>query len=984
MNTMTAETAPRTGKRRQKSYLSNRRRWLAALRDMAHPGRGANSASTLSADPNAPPPFRSGADTAPHTGDTGAAAYAGPYLHRVAARLRGPIAAAGLTVPGLADQEIAIRKAISVRFQLAAHQAFALAINVKRVRGELSGASAEERSKAFQASLLEPGGRDYWAARFPVLEETFAHIADNAVAAWSEFLVRISEDWAEFAMLLPSPPRRVLSLHGYAGDPHNGGRSVIIVVTDVGSVVYKPRQLDTDRAFAAALNWLSARTALDVRHFRLLDRSTYGWTEFVIASDCQTDAGVGRCYERSGMLLGTLFVLGGGDVHYENIICAGEHPFVVDIESLLTGPLNADTARDRARQRARIETLMNTCYLPCLMPVGDGFMDVTGAGYRAGQEITFSNRLPVELDEKVVAGTVSMISYPSPNIPTIGGTPSTSADYVAHIEAGFAAAMQAFLEHGADFLARVLPDFRTTCSRFIPRATIQYAETVRKSCHPHACVDRAAHDRVISALANDLPWSSRASRLILCAEIAAIRQADIPFFKSQCSSTSIWTSDGTEIRGIFQQSGYDSIVGRLKRLSRTEIARQLDVIRLSFSASRGRVSHGGSVVQALPFDAGIVRDTARQIGDRLLATAISSGRGLHWMGRTMMGKRFSVALASSDLYGGEAGIGIFFAELYRHTRLRRHRRAAMACLSSVRTSFATQDTVFGTFEGLAGLLYAEILIARSLGVPNAPYLATHLETLSQQVEGDRTLDLIGGAAGVLLVALRARSLPFLTSAADDLAHRCCDHLLNEAARADDIVHWPNSAFPVPLTGFAHGSCGIALALAEYAAVHDRNDLWPLVDQAFAHADESFCEARGLWKDLRTEDGFMNAWCHGAAGMTLARARVLELAPAGMCPTASRQLDVGLALLLREAPHTADTVCHGRSGNWEAMWRGTQEHRDIAARQVMDLCARWRKGETLKGDLAHPTPDLMNGLAGIGLQLLRSFDANVPSVLLLGD
>jgi len=242
--------------------------------------------------------------------------------------------------------------------------------------------------------------------------------------------------------------------------------------------------------------------------------------------------------------------------------------------------------------------------------------------------------------------------------------------------------------------------------------------------------------------------------------------------------------------------------------------------------------------------------------------------------------------------------------------------------------------------------------------------------------------IISGASGTLLVALRAQAWPELKVAASRLADASVDHLMGHATKSGNALTWKSLAFENALAGMAHGSCGIDMALAEYAATRGSLECWSAAKAALKFASQSFDQEAGTWRDLRHESGHMVAWCHGAAGIVLARQRVVELAPLHAEPWIQNEIESGLKTLREQSVPSSDTLCHGRSGNWEPLWRGSVIDRELAERQVSSLCAHLSDNKLPGGDFVTPTPDLMNGWAGIGLQILRSIDPRVADVTTL--
>ena len=71
-----------------------------------------------------------------------------------------------------------------------------------------------------------------------------------------------------------------------------------------------------------------------LRLMRILERPSYSWMEFAEAASCKDEAGVRRFYQRLGGMIAAAYLLKAVDCHRENVIAAGEHPVLVDIDAL--------------------------------------------------------------------------------------------------------------------------------------------------------------------------------------------------------------------------------------------------------------------------------------------------------------------------------------------------------------------------------------------------------------------------------------------------------------------------------------------------------------------------------------------------------------------------------------------------------------------------------------------------------------------------
>ena len=211
----------------------------------------------------------------------------------------------------------------------------------------------------------------------PVLARQLITALENFVDSSLSFLGRLCADWEAIrAAFSPgTDPGVLVEVAGGVGDKHRGGQSVLIATFGSGlRVVYKPKALGVDVHVQELLAWLNARgDHPPFRTLTVLDRGRYGWVEFVAAAACTSADEVRRFYERQGGYLALLYALEATDFHGENLIAAGEHPVLVDLESLfhpraggadLTGP-------DHARPAGRWPT---PCCASACCPSASGAM----------------------------------------------------------------------------------------------------------------------------------------------------------------------------------------------------------------------------------------------------------------------------------------------------------------------------------------------------------------------------------------------------------------------------------------------------------------------------------------------------------------------------------------------------------------------------------------------------------------------------------
>ncbi|RYZ12609.1 MAG: type 2 lantipeptide synthetase LanM, partial [Myxococcaceae bacterium] len=356
-----------------------------------------------------------------------------------------------------------------------------------------------------------------------------------------------------------------------------------------------------------------------------------------------------------------------------------------------------------------------------------------------------------------------------------------------------------------------------------------------------------------------------------------------------------------------------------------------------------------------------------------------------------------------DLYSGLPGIALFLAHLDRLTGTPRHQETLQRIIQTMRGMLQparTKVKAVGAFDGWGGILYALVNLSVLMDEPALLDEATSLlDVLPGLIADDTHLDIVSGAAGCIggLLTLHHRAP---TSRALVAAAACGERLLAQVKFMEQGIGWLTPVSPDrALCGFAHGAAGIAWALLELGAVTGDERFRQAAQQAWVHERSLFSFEAGGWPDLRSagtgaSQGSANgapralaAWCHGAAGIGMARVRAMSLHE----DVALREeVAAAVTLTLRKGFGQNHSLCHGDLGSLDLLLHadsvlGTEarlsDETTRLARQVLDGIGQgdWRCATPRSIE----TPGLMLGLAGIGYGLLRiAAPARVPSVLLL--
>ena len=114
--------------------------------------------------------------------------------------------------------------------------------------------------------------------------------------------------------------------------------------------VGKPRSLAMDEAYRKFLLWTCENIDMPYWWNEVWNRGDYGWCGLVTSTPCKSDNEMKRYYERNGILLCVSYLLGSGDIHYENLIAHGEYPVVIDLE-LAVGSRGENISSDEEVRR---------------------------------------------------------------------------------------------------------------------------------------------------------------------------------------------------------------------------------------------------------------------------------------------------------------------------------------------------------------------------------------------------------------------------------------------------------------------------------------------------------------------------------------------------------------------------------------------------------------------------------------------------------
>lgn len=869
-----------------------------------------------------------------------------------------------------------------------AGRALVLELNVAREQGRLKGDDPGERFRSF-LDLAATGGfrRQFWA-EYPVLMRALTRTGRAWVANTTRLAARFLGDRALLREtgLLPADAGDLRRVEFGMGDPHRGGETVAILHFAGTKLVYKPRPLAVDVAFHEVLARLAAYgLPHELRTPALLDRGEYGWCEFVAAGECDSEQAVQDFYRRLGSLLAVFHALRATDLHMENIIAAGAHPIVVDLETLFDPPASIP---DDPAGEALSASIVRTMLVPGQLLFRDGAgelqkVDLSALGAVAGQPV------PARVLDLVGAGTDQVrmvgrpvVTAPYPNLPSLGGRQRRPAQYGAELRDGFRAGYQAVVAARRELLAPggPLTAFQDARMRTIISPTRVYLRLLSQCLHPDFLRDGRDREVLFDRLWNH-PGAWLRPELVQ-AEIDQLVDGDVPVFEFRPSRMELVAGNGAVIPNYFPRRPYDVVVDHLLTMGEEDRAVQERVLDLAMATM-------GDPEPANAAGAGRREQlvvAASAIADRLLELRISGDGTSGWIGLRRHGADiWTVEPAGLRLDSGLTGIGLFLARLALVTG----RQDAMDVATEIADRLATrapQDIA----DRLAGRPSSDEPDRSGVGFFGSAMGAAYFLTACSGWAGeDRwhgavdaltayTVDLCAGARSMTVIDGTAGAVLGILAAAPAIGQARA--VARAEAVADRLVdQWLADGDSHPRTaegGIGEGPAGIALAMSRLA-VHRPEPRYAKV----AHA------ALTVTADCGTDGGW--GWHAGLAGIGLAADAVCRDAalPASELACAQRVKETArTALANRWRRPAAPVRGHGLAGGavgellaLHVLSDASGDDRAWAATLLGELAAarRWR----CDTPGAVETPGLFTGLAGIGAALLMVADPGEGDPLL---
>jgi len=393
------------------------------------------------------------------------------------------------------------------------------------------------------------------------------------------------------------------------------------------------------------------------------------------------------------------------------------------------------------------------------------------------------------------------------------------------------------------------------------------------------------------------------------------------------------------------------------------------------------------------------------IGDKLISLSIEEN-GLVWWETHAIVKEstyINKVFVSTGLYAGVDGICLFFLELYKHTGHDKYFQIAQKSYLFLSNSLDTNYRISGSFyTGSLSFSFLSLEFFRT--TKEVQYKVSAVETclkFSDFLNRSSGEFLHGGAGNIVGLLI------IYDETKDDRILRLVDEfvlfMLERTKIYRNGIYWDNNErYIQSLCGFSHGVSGILFAF-NLLAKYFNNEVFHFISRLIQNYENYFFDSeKGNWIDLRGPDelifndqiansflkndlslfkkkSFMNAWCHGAAGIGITKLNSNLFSENGLLFEAAIKTNIEDTFSFN-GEFASASLCHGIAGNSELfiesfLYSGKTRYFELAIDAGHLLIKQKRQLGFYKSGLTDvdSDPSLFLGDAGVGYFFLRLND-----------
>ncbi|MEB6613501.1 type 2 lanthipeptide synthetase LanM family protein [Staphylococcus pasteuri] len=870
-----------------------------------------------------------------------------------------------------------------------AQKTLILEINYISEKGRLIGNTPEQRYQAF-CDLIDSNFsfKKSMLEEYPVLFRLLTQKTQNYINNIKYIISNFNNDKSDIIKELDynfDKNIKITNISMDSGDTHNNQSVSTLTFNNFQKLIFKPRDMSIDIKFNSFIEWLNNhnRKIVPIKTAKVLNKKNYGWSENISFDYCNNKNDIKTFYKVLGEQLAVLYLLNTTDIHYENIICSKNRPVLIDMETLFHHTLINDDISISPSLSKAADLLNNSVLSTGILPLTTKGFDLSGTGNTENKTIPFEmeNLQNSYTDNIKIKKEKNTVLKPGENHPKIKNNIINITDYVSYIVDGFYNNYEFFLQNKSS-IEKELTDFKGLTIRKIFRNTQQYSSLLDLSYHPDFLRNQIDRDFLFARLYQDAINDNSLTSLI-SQEINQLNEGNIPFFNTLTNSKDIYINQ-KKLSNFFQNSGYKESIKKLHSLSWEDYYFQENIIKGSLLGVDFKQDIN---ISKLSNNSPSLLEKAESIADLLLTNSVKKDNEMCWISMAVLGEdeeNVAYSITGHGLYDGNPGMCLLFTYLFKLTNKYKYKEAAYRSLKPIKVSlkdiYNEKNFSIGPFMGLSGYIYvcdhmSHVFSDESLLKESIHYS----EILTEFIQQDKLLDIIGGASGALIVLInlyRRIQTPHILES----IHMLKNHIINNMRVDDEEIHWPIITSNKSYIGFSHGTSGIVAALSYYYKYINNDEyILEIISKGIESENKQYNNNFHNWFSDHTNN-YTTTWCHGSSGILLSRFIVKN----NICHKINTENDINNALISifnrKITPNYS--LCHGELGNLDILLYIKENDKlcnHKISKEIERSISNLEKNLTnIRGDIN--TIGLMGGITGLAYGLLRILQpGSIPSI-----
>lgn len=833
-----------------------------------------------------------------------------------------------------------------------------------RRSGGLDGKDRETRVHTFSTKYLNNTqyAQDF-LDKYPVIGDTLQRTTYDYIRLCSEIIERYYHDITNIETAFGVNYGDIVEIALPSGDLHNG-KAVTIVNLEKGKLVYKPRDLSTDRILESFVSYVASCIPSPPSFYFLkgYQGDGYSWQEYAKAIPCSNIDEVHRFFYRAGVYLAIFYLFSSNDMHYDNMICFGEHPIFFDVETLITAKLEYGTVNLRTVTNSVLAT--NVLPISVVSAAADVNMSALFTGKHQSKKVT---QYLIEPDDELdwVFSKKFLTIEGKKNRVICQGKEIPAAFVESDIISGFSQAMSVVINNKKEVSHMIEMIDGNTKIRQVIRPTQVYGQFISAYRNPLYATDLRNIDRILDILFRKFAPGSH-GYLRVEREVDDLSQGYIPSFYTRVNDRNLFSSMDDKIicHDYFLYCPRDIVLNKLLHLDQSMIDYQVRLISMSLL-----LTHDIQDIHSTDVDGGSVDllggsysalEIIKEYVEYIKQNIVSFDNGQYTLVLpAIRDEGFFIHGLDFGVY--DSGGIILLLAMYAHHFDESFKDTVKGLINSLVSKYhigrnAQPNTLnYSLSNGITGFWYVVYNVSKlwqdqslhSLCMTMAEDVLNHyLSDID-----DNTFDFLGGVPGALYLLCKmclCESTNVNCDAVKQLGYQ-----LNEKIMSLDCSSLEY--------GFAHGRTGLAVALSGLFQIT---------------GDATIIDAIHRLMPASIDTLSMESWCRGKAGWLLACKLIAE--NTGESAFIERAHLDNFEELFNLCNQDNACLCHGYWGNVDILnslgfldFLKDKIPTEGGLRSILDM-------HFINGSRYHYEP-FMGGGAGVAYALLR-FIAKAPSIL----